>query len=223
MTALVLDFQDAADPAILASHAILGITGTSTGVGKTMVTGLLAQLMRRRQTVITQKWVQSGDTARPDIAIHDQVSGHTESPHWQPYRQVYTFPDPVSPHLAAELSNTRIDPDRLIAATNTLTTAATTVLIETSGGIMVPLTPTVVMGDVLATMAIPTLVVVPNQLGAINQALLTLHYMATRGIPCLGFMMTQQEPAQSPLHTNNPRAIAHASGARWLGVCRSVA
>ena len=170
---------------------IICITGTSTGIGKTILTGLLALEISKKKSVVTQKWVQSGDLDSPDIAIHDTISTLKINPKWHCDRQVYSFKDPVSPHLAAKLSGTTIQPDHLKNATDRLSTSFDVVLIETSGGIMVPMTDALTTGDIISDFHLPTIVVIPNVLGCINHALLTLNYLDKKNIPILGFIINE--------------------------------
>ena len=135
---LSLTLNEGADINALLSQNIICITGTDTGIGKTILTGLLAKELAKHQSVVTQKWVQSGDLNSPDIQTHDQLSGQEHDAKWLDDRQVYSFNDPVSPHLAAKLANKTINPAKLKQATHRLAQHFDTVLVETSGGIMVP-------------------------------------------------------------------------------------
>ncbi|MGA0241774.1 MAG: dethiobiotin synthase [Candidatus Marinamargulisbacteria bacterium] len=204
------------------NHSVICITGTGTGVGKTIVTGLLGHVLAKDRRVVTQKWVQSGDLSSPDIATHDQLMGGAMDLGAQKDRQVYSFSDAVSPHLAAKLAHQSIDPTVLAAATQRLTEVSDTVLVETSGGIMVPLTETVVTGDLVASMALPTILVIPNQLGAINHSLLSAAYLAQKRIPILGFIMNYFSSSLSSLSADNPAIIASLSGLCHLGTVKPI-
>ena len=205
------------DLAIIKKHKIICITGTDTGIGKTIATGLLAKELASHGSVITQKWVQSGDLDSPDIKTHDQLSGHMHNPKLLSNRQVYSFNNPVSPHLAAKLANETINPTKLIQASQRLAEQFDTVLVETSGGIMVPLTEHETTGDVVSQMKIPTIVVVPNKLGTINHTLLTMNYLKQHQIPMLGFIMNQFDQSESQLQVDNPSIIHKLSDVPKLG------
>ena len=209
------------DLAIIKQHRIICITGTDTGIGKTVLTGLLAKELASHGSVVTQKWVQSGDLAAPDIQTHDQLSEQAQDAKWLGDRQVYSFNDPVSPHLAAKLARKTIEPGLLKSATHRLTSAFDTVLVETSGGIMVPLTENVTTGDVVSQMKIPTIVVVPNKLGTINHTLLTLNYLEQSQIPVLGFIMNQFNQRESQLQVDNPSIIHKLSSVPLLATIAS--
>ena len=207
------------DLASIKNHKIICITGTDTGIGKTIVTGLLAKELASHVSVITQKWVQSGDLDSPDIKTHDQLSEHSPDAKWLDDRQVYSFNDPVSPHLAAKLAKKTIEPELLKSATHRLASAFDTVLVETSGGIMVPLSESMTTGDLVADMKIPTIVVVPNKLGTINHSLLTMQYLTQHNIPIIGFIINQFDDKQSQLHADNPKIIHSISNQVCIGIC----
>jgi dethiobiotin synthetase len=199
------------DLASIKQHKIICITGTDTGIGKTIATGLLAKELASHGSVVTQKWVQSGDLDCPDIKTHDQLSEQVQDAKWLDDRQVYSFNDPVSPHLAAKLANETVNPIKLIQASQRLAEQFDTVLVETSGGIMVPLTENVTTGDVVSQMKLPTIVVVPNKLGTINHTLLTMNYLKQHQIPVLGFIMNHFDLCESQLQVDNPSIIQKLS------------
>lgn len=201
----------------LLPHSVIGITGTGTGIGKTIATGLLAKTMHRYQSVITQKWVQSGDLHAPDIQTHDAISAISPINAWQHDRQVYSFEQAVSPHLAATLNDTTIRVETLLSATKRLSNVAQTVLVETSGGIMVPINQKETFGDVISQHNIPVILVVPNQLGVINHTLLTLHYLRSIKTTVLGFLVNEYNAPKSPLTMDNPQIIQHMGNVAWLG------
>ena len=207
------------DIATITAHNIICITGTDTGIGKTVVTGLLAKELASQGTVVTQKWVQSGDLDSPDISTHDTISNLNYDQKYNDDRQVYSFNDPVSPHLAARLENQTIEPELLKSATHRLADTFDTVLVETSGGIMVPLSESVTTGDLVADMKLPTIVVVPNKLGTINHSLLTMQYLTQHKVPIIGFIINQFDVKQSQLHADNPKIIHAISNQVCIGVC----
>jgi len=205
------------DLATISQHKVICITGTDTGIGKTVVTGLLAKELASHGSVVTQKWIQSGDLDSPDIKTHDQLSKYMHDAKFVSDRQVYSFNDPVSPHLAAKLAKKTIEPGLLKSATHRLASAFDTVLVETSGGIMVPLSESMTTGDLVADMKIPTIVVVPNKLGTINHSLLTMQYLTQHNIPIIGFIINQFDQSESQLQVDNPSIIHKLSGAPKLG------
>ena len=201
----------------LTAYPAICITGTDTGIGKTVVTGLLAKEFARTKKVVTQKWIQSGDLDSPDIKAHDELSGLIIGDEYASDRQVYSFKTPASPHLAASIENTIIQPDQLINATYRLKDAHDIVLVETSGGIMVPLNQTLTVGDVVTQMKLPTIIVVPNKLGTINHTLLTAYYIKQNNIPLLGFIVNNFGKPTTDIEKDNPNIISQIMNLPCLG------
>ncbi|MCI5122149.1 MAG: dethiobiotin synthase, partial [Candidatus Electrothrix sp. AUS4] len=167
------------------------VCGIDTGVGKTMVTGLLARhLMDQGKVVMTQKPVQTGCKDRPeDILLHRKIMGTGWlSPDDQGLTCSYCFPLPASPHLAAERAGVEIDPARLDAATDTLVGQVDQLIIEAAGGLMVPLTRELVLLDYLQSRSFPLILVTSPRLGSINHTLLCLEAIKHRNMELLGLV-----------------------------------
>lgn len=195
----------------------LFITGTDTDVGKTFVTTLLNRGFQELGiNVITQKWVQCGNTDHTDIDTHDAFALHKPKPSLMPLRLPYLFEDPVSPHLA----NTEdpIDPNKLLETTTQLNTHHDLVLIEGAGGIRVPLSKNLNTTDLLEQGHIPCLLVVANKVGCINHSLLTIEALKLRQIPLLGFIISNPFPNTNPKAAkDNPIIIRELGKTPLLG------
>tara|TARA_Y100001970_G_scaffold53959_1_gene68388 strand:- start:10120 stop:10791 length:672 start_codon:yes stop_codon:yes gene_type:complete len=198
------------------------ITGTDTEIGKTIFTGLFGNLLNKKNiTVTTQKWVQTGNQDYPlDITIHDQLikSSQTNNDTIQQCRMPYSFKLPASAHLAAKEENKMIDQNKIIQSLRYLEKNFNTVLIEGLGGIYVPLNETLTTLDVLEQLKIHTIIIIPNQIGAINHALLTIEAIANRQIPISGFIinnMNTKTPEQ--VKQDNPTIIQSLSGITCIG------
>jgi dethiobiotin synthetase len=196
----------------------LFISGTDTDVGKTVVTALLAQYLQRQgYRVATQKWVQTG-CANPiadDISVHQQYQ-QSQAPAVDNAAvpcasSPYIFKTPCSPHLASQLENRPIKPAFIRQNLNALTKQSDAVLIEGSGGILVPLTSKLLLIDLVQKFHLPVLLVVGNKLGAINQALLTIEALQHRNIDILGLVCNNYFPEADYIQADNPKAIAHFS------------
>ncbi len=197
----------------------LFITGTDTGAGKTVVTGLLGRyLLSQGCNVVTQKWVETGscDRRSHDIRHHDAAMGRL-SPAGESARIPYVFKTPCSPHLAARLEKKRIVPAVITKSLAYLEEQYDCVLIEGAGGILVPVTGTVLLIDIVRQMKIPVLVVVNNKLGAINHALLTLESLKARRIPVLGLIFNAALRCEDYIARDNPLTIGKFSGIPVLG------
>jgi dethiobiotin synthetase len=202
------------------------VTGTGTGVGKTVVCGLLAGFLRRKgMRVAVQKWVETG--VRPagpsDIEVHRRFLGlpgpvpEEELPDLSPYR----FSLPASPHLAAAREGRRVDPAVIAAAYARLEARHDVVVVEGAGGFLVPLSEDLPAGDLVARIGLPVLVVVANRLGCVNEALLTAEAVRRRGSVLLGMVFNRLPGAESgnppEILSDNPRIAAKMAGAPVLG------
>ena len=167
------------------------ITGIDTDAGKTYATGMLAKYMLNEGVnVTTQKLSQTGciDISE-DIEKHREIMGIelTEDDR-SGLTCPYIFKYPASPHLAAEMENMEIDPDRIFNSTNILAEKYDVLLVEGVGGIHVPLNRSVSLLDYLEEKQYPLIVVSTPKLGSINHTLLTLEAAYNRGLKVNGII-----------------------------------
>ena len=201
------------------------VTGTGTGVGKTLVCGLLAGYLRARGVrVTTQKWVETGVTDGPsDIEVHRRLMGGCRNGQEPPMadRCPYRFPLPASPHLAAAHEGRRIDPAVIEAAYRRLAETHDAVVVEGAGGFLVPLSEELLTGDLVARIGLPVLVVAVNRLGGVNDALLTVEAVRRRGLPLLGLVFNRPsgagEGTRAEVLADNPRIVAEITRVPVLG------
>jgi len=201
------------------------VTGTGTGVGKTVVCGLLAGFLRGRGIrVTTQKWVETGVTGGPsDIDVHRRLMGDpapaTEPPAAD--RRPYRFSLPASPHLAAAREGRLVDPAVIESAYRRLAAAHDAVLVEGAGGFLVPLSEELLTGDLVARIGLPVLVVVSNRLGCVNDALLSVEAARSRGVPLCGIVFNrlpvEGDGTLPEVRDDNPRIVAEMTRAPVLG------
>lgn len=201
------------------------ITGTGTGVGKTVVCGLLAGFLRARgMRATTQKWVETGVADGPsDIDVHRRLAGDpgfaSDPP--APDRSPYRFSLPASPHLAASREKRRVDPAVIESAYRRLAETHDAVLVEGAGGFLVPLSEELLTGDLVARIGLPVLVVAGNRLGCVNDALLTVEAVRRRGIPLLGIVFNRppggEEGTPAEVLADNPRIVAEITRVPVLG------
>ena len=178
------------------------ICGIDTGIGKSIVTGQLARyLLERGKVVITQKLVQTGCSGQPeDILLHRRLMGAD----WHPLDEQkltcpYCFPFPASPHLAAKLAGTEIDPAELDRTTEILAGQVDQLIIEGAGGVLVPLTSTLLLLDYLSARSYPVILVTSPRLGSINHTLLCLEAIKHRNMQLSGLVYN--------LHGSHPKEI----------------
>ena len=201
------------------------VTGTGTGVGKTVVCGLLAGFLRARgMRVTTQKWVETGVTDGPsDVDVHGRLMGPPgPGPEPPPAdRCPYRFSLAASPHLAAAREGRRVEPAVIEAAYRRLAETHDAVLVEGAGGFLVPLSEELLTGDLVARIGLPVLVVAGNRLGCVNDALLTVEAVRRRGVPLLGLVFNRfpanGDATPEEVFSDNPRIVAKIAGAPVLG------
>ena len=165
------------------------ISGIDTGIGKTIATGLMARaLMKRGIDAITVKMVQTGnDGFSEDIEIHRSIAGCARFPEDdQGLTSPQTFRFPSSPLLAANLEGKTVDLNMISAAVDACSKKHAVTLVESAGGLDVPLTEDALAADFAAARGWPLILVTCGRLGAINHALLSLDAAKMRGIPLAG-------------------------------------
>ncbi|HJU03874.1 MAG TPA: dethiobiotin synthase [Nitrospiraceae bacterium] len=167
------------------------ITGTDTGVGKTVVAAALARRLKQAGLDVgVMKPVETGWTAS-DVSTSDTVRLRWASGAPDPLEMIcpYRFPDPVAPWAAAGLTGVAIERDHIMAAFRTLSSRHSFLIIEGVGGTLVPLTDTLDVRDLMVTLGLPVLAVGRAALGGINHALLTLEALRQRQIEILGLVL----------------------------------
>jgi dethiobiotin synthetase len=153
------------------------VTGTDTGIGKTIFSAGLTRLLDGYYF----KPVQAGLEDETDTAVVQRLSA---LPAHRMLPERYKLTTPASPHLAAERDGVRIDPNALI-----LPTLDRPVIVEGAGGLMVPLTREVLYIDVFATWRAPVILCARTALGTLNHTLLSLEALQRRRIPILGIAL----------------------------------
>jgi dethiobiotin synthetase len=177
----------------------LVVTGTDTGIGKTVfAAGLTAAL-----GASYWKPVQAGlddETDSETVARLARLSPERLIP------EAWRLNAPASPHLAAEIDGVEIDPDALEPpATDG------PLVIEGAGGLLVPLNRRTLTIDLFARWGFPVVLVARTALGTINHTLLSLEALKRRGVPVAGVAFVGER------HDENARVIAEFSGVRVLG------
>ncbi|HER63163.1 MAG TPA: ATP-dependent dethiobiotin synthetase BioD [Desulfobacteraceae bacterium] len=193
--------------------ATICICGIDTGIGKSMVTGLLARFLHEQgKEVITQKPVQTGSEGQSeDILTHRRLmeSGWLE----EDERRLtcpYNFSFPGSPHLAAALAGKTISPDTITATTRTLEQKYEWVLVESAGGLMVPLTDKILFLDYLAQHHYPVVLVTSPRLGSINHTLMCLEMLRSRSLKLAGLVYNLHDKALREIVQDSQRFFSRA-------------
>ncbi|MBF0252896.1 MAG: dethiobiotin synthase [Candidatus Omnitrophica bacterium] len=199
------------------------ITGTDTGSGKTIATGLLGRYFKDAgKKVITQKWVQTGDkNISSDILAHLDLMDIT-------FEQIskikdlvmpYIFEFPASPHLAAIKAGCRINVEKIKRSYFDLMNDFDVILVEGSGGVMVPIAEDVLMIDICSELNIPAILVIGNKLGAINHSLLTIGALREKKIDLTGLVFNNIcNETPSEILNDNMKIIEKITGERIIGI-----
>jgi len=170
------------------------VTGTDTGIGKTIFAAALAGVT----SAPYWKPIQSGLDDETDSDVIARLAGVPIHP------ETYRLNTPASPHLAAEIDGVTID----VAA---LTPPPGDLIVEGAGGALVPVTRTTLYADLFARWQIPVIVCARTALGTINHSLLTIEALQSRGVPIHGvaFLGDAVEDSEA--------IVSQISGVRRLG------
>ncbi|MDI9405716.1 MAG: dethiobiotin synthase [Chitinophagaceae bacterium] len=168
----------------------LVVCGTDTDVGKTVVSAWLVQGL----TACYWKPVQSG---LADGGDRSTVAGLLKLPAERLLPEVYRLSEPLSPHWAAERDGLTIEPERL-----RLPPGDGPLVVETAGGVLVPLRRDWLQIQQLQRWQLPVVLVARSGLGTLNHTLLTLEALRQRAITVLGLVLN------GPPHADNPRTLA---------------
>ncbi len=165
----------------------LVITGTDTGVGKTVFAAALAGALDG----YFWKPVQAGDDGdgTTDSALVARLAGLPAS---RILPEAYWLATPCSPHLAAEIDGVAIDPERLA-----LPRVDGPLVVEGAGGVLVPLTRTALYAEIFVRWACPVVLVARTSLGTISHSLLSIEALRARGVPILGIAFVGEANADS--------------------------
>jgi dethiobiotin synthetase len=170
----------------------LFVTGTDTGVGKTVAAAALMHRYRGVGPLRYWKPIQTGIEIDDDTATVRRLGACSED---ELLDQGVRLPKPVSPHLAAQWAGQRID----LAEVRGLVRddGDTTWIVEGAGGLLVPVNETQTMADWIAYLGLPVLVVARSGLGTINHTLLTLEALQARSLRVAGVMMIGETNADN--------------------------
>ena len=171
----------------------LFVTGTDTGVGKTLVAAaLLRGAEQRGWRAVGMKPVAAGELRQTEDGMlnADVIALRNASNVRMPHAQInpYAFAESIAPHIGAQRAGMVIDRDRICGAFDALALGADLVVVEGAGGFLVPLGPRLDFADLAAHLALPVVLVVGLRLGCLNHALLTQEAILARGLPLAGWV-----------------------------------
>ena len=182
------------------------VTGTDTGVGKTLVSaGLLHALARHHRRVVGMKPVAAGLVPwGDDWASEDAIALRSDSTLALPpaLDNPVLLHDPLSPHIAAARAGVQIDIATIVRSYQALAAQADAVVVEGAGGFHVPLTDTLTGADLAQALALPVVLVVGLRLGCLNHALLTAEAIRARGLTLAGWVANRIDPEMGAADEN---------------------
>jgi len=155
------------------------ITGTDTGVGKTVVSALLCAAL----DAFYWKPIQTGTREGTD---RKTVMDLAQLPPSRTLSEAYRFAPPVSPHLAAQRARVRIELRKILIPH---IPASESLIVEGAGGVLVPISRTQLMADLMRHLKLPALLVSRSGLGTINHTLLSLAALRTARVNVRGVVM----------------------------------
>jgi dethiobiotin synthetase len=172
----------------------LVVCGTDTDVGKTVVSAWLVQGLGAHYWKPVQSGLEGGGDRSSLAQLLPQAARRL-------LPEAYRLSRPLSPHWAAELDGITIEPERL-----RLPSVEAPLVVETAGGVLVPLRRDWLQIEQLQEWKLPALLVARSGLGTLNHTLLTLEALRQRAIPVLGLVLN------GPPHPDNPRTLEQMGG-----------
>ncbi len=175
------------------------ITGTDTGVGKSLVAAaLLDRLAHGHARVVGMKPVAAGATCdgagrwhNEDVTALRKASSHAVD---EALVNPYLLRAPASPHIASALDGVVIDIDRIVQAFRALQRQADAVVVEGAGGFRVPLTDACDGADLARALGLPVILVVGLRLGCLNHSALTYESIRAQGLRLAGWVANRIDP-----------------------------
>ena len=197
------------------------ITGTDTGVGKTIIAaGLVSALKERGIDVGVMKPLESGAPSfgsapiprdavylREIAGVHDDLN----------LINSYCFQAPLAPGVAAEKEGVKVDLQRIKVQYDQLKGSHQFMVVEGAGGLLVPIAQGVLLPELIKLLDLPLLLVARSSLGTINHTLLSLYYCQQEGLEVKGVIMSKSIAEADPSEASNAQVIAECSAVPLLG------
>ena len=193
------------------------VTGTDTGVGKTVVACALVRAMRERGLDVgAMKPIETGvgEDGPLDAQALREAAGSVD-----PLDDVcpQRFALPAAPTVAAAAEEGAVDRDAIRAAFDRLRARHDWLVVEGAGGLLVPAAEELTMADLARELGLPLLIVARGALGTINHTLLTVEAVERRGLPLAGVVISHAGGPLSGPDAANLEALRAALGPRLVG------
>ena len=195
----------------------LFVTGTDTGVGKTVVSCALVRALRERGfDAAGMKPIETGvgpEGPLDAIALRDAAGASDPLEDVCPQQ----FALPAAPAVAASAESRSVDFDAIRAAFGRIANRRDLVVVEGAGGLLVPIRDGETMADLAQFLDLPLLIVARAALGTINHTLLTLEATAARGLPVIGVVLSHAAGELSAADAANLSVLRAELGSRLVG------
>jgi dethiobiotin synthetase len=196
------------------------VTGTDTGVGKTLVSAaLLHTLARHHRRVVGMKPVAAGLIDHQGQRVSEDVLALREASSVAVPATLdnpVALPDAMAPHIAARRAGHSVSVEALLAAHRALRDLADVVVVEGAGGWRVPVNDHETLADLAKAIGAPVVLVVGLRLGCLNHALLTAEAIRADGLELAGWVANAVDP-DMPCRDENIDALRQRLPAPWLG------
>jgi dethiobiotin synthetase len=201
------------DPRILAAGGVF-VTGTDTGVGKTVVAAAIARALRVGVRVAALKPVQTGTGEEADDLAFVASAGGVDP---RLARAPYRLRAPLAPLVAAALEGTTVELERIHEAFRELRARADVVVVEGAGGLLVPVTDGLTMGGLAAGLGLPAVVVVRPGLGTVNHTCLTVAAARALGVAVCGLVICGFPSDPGLAEATNPAVLERTACVPLVG------
>ena len=201
------------------------ITGTDTGIGKTVLTGLILEHLQAAgihaapmKPVQTGCFQREGEWVAPDLEWSLDWCGQKASSAERAQMAPYRYEPACSPHLAAEMAGERIQIPMILKAADALSDRYDTLVIEGAGGIMVPLNREEMMLDLMVRLGAPVILATRPALGTLNHTLLSVARLREAGLPPLAAVVIESGPPEHDfIEEDNLKTLKEQCGIPVLG------
>ena len=170
------------------------ICGTDTDIGKTLISSFFVKGLN----AFYWKPIQSGIESQTDSQTVEKLAQVSKE---KIIKEAYVFTKPLSPHWAAEIDQKAINFDKL-----RLPKVQGSLILETAGGLMVPITRNFLQIDQIKEWNLPVILVCKSSLGTLNHTLLSIEALKLRNIEILGLVVNGEK------HLDNPKTLVDFSG-----------
>ncbi|MFT4579403.1 MAG: dethiobiotin synthetase [Nitrospinales bacterium] len=200
------------------------ITGTDTGVGKTVVTACLSLLFKNQgMDVGVMKPIETGvdpkcsSTANSDAKFLMEVSGTTDAEEEVCPHRLKT---PASPYQASQIAGTPIQASTILEQLKILQSRHNMMLVEGIGGLLVPITARYNVADLAREIGLPLIIISRIRLGTLNHTLLTINAARQYGLEIKGIILNKLESGDlDEVEKQQGKLIEELSGTPILGTC----